>query len=58
MGYTQLGLAERYQIYVLLQRHWSVADITAWMRRSRSTIYRELKRNFGEKHQLTVALTS
>lgn len=47
MGYTQLGLDERYQIYSLLQRGWSITRIAEWMRRSRTTIYRELKRNRG-----------
>lgn len=49
MGYTQLGLSERYQIYQLLKRCWSVAQIASWMRRDRSTIYRELRRNRGGK---------
>lgn len=49
MAYTQLGLGERYQIYELLKRGFSVALIAEWMRRSRSTIYRELKRNRGGK---------
>ena len=49
MRYTQLGLEQRYQIYVLLHRGWSIAQVAAWMRRSRSTIYRELKRNRGGK---------
>lgn len=49
MGYTQLGLDERYQIYELLHRGWSIAAVAEWMRRSRSTIYRELKRNRGNK---------
>ena len=49
MAYTQLGLGERYQIYELLKRGFSVALIAEWMRRSRSTIYRELRRNRGGK---------
>lgn len=49
MSYTQLGQAERYQIYALLQAGWRIAQIANWMRRSRSTIYRELKRNRGNK---------
>lgn len=49
MGYTQLGLEERYQIYVLLHRGWSIAEVASWMRRARTTIYRELKRNRGGK---------
>lgn len=47
MGYTQLSLSERYQIYERLKRRWTVSQIAVWMRRSRSTIYRELKRNRG-----------
>ena len=49
MRYTQLGLPERYQIYALLQAGWSIAQVARWMRRSRSTIYRELSRNRGGK---------
>ena len=49
MSYTQLGLSERYQIYELLKRHWSVGQMAQWMHRSKSTIYRELKRNRGQK---------
>jgi len=49
MRYTQLGLSERYQIYELLKRGWSIGEVANWMRRSRSTIYRELRRNRGGK---------
>lgn len=27
MGYTQLGLEERYQIYALLRAGWRVAEV-------------------------------
>lgn len=49
MGYTQLGLEERYQIYALLRAGWRIAEVAVWMRRARSTIYRELARNRGGK---------
>ncbi len=49
MGYTQLGLKERYQIFDLLKLGCSVARVARWMRRSKSTIYRELQRNRGLK---------
>ena len=45
MTYTHLTQAERYQIYALKLHGISIARIADTVQRSRSTIYRELKRN-------------
>lgn len=45
MTYTHLTQAERYQIYALKLHGISIARIATTVQRSRSTIYRELKRN-------------
>ena len=43
--YTQLSQDERYEIYAALKSKSSVATLVRELGRSRSTIYRELKRN-------------
>lgn len=45
MGYTHLSQEERYQIRWLRKGGWSMEDIGLELRRSSSTISRELKRN-------------
>ena len=45
MHYTHLTQEERYQIHILRRQMVSVAAIAAELQRSRSTIFRELKRN-------------
>jgi transposase, IS30 family len=45
MSYTQLTIEERTEIYSMLQRGFSEEKIALRLRRHRSTIYRELKRN-------------
>ncbi len=47
MTYTHLTREERYQIHALRRQDISAAVIAAQLRRSRSTITRELKRNAG-----------
>ncbi len=47
MGYTQLGLEERYQIYDRLRDGWKQSTIARYLGRSPSTISREIKRNRG-----------
>jgi len=50
MSYTQLTLADRIEIYSMLQRGSIEEKIALKLRRHRSTIYREMKRNspYGE----------
>ena len=45
--YTQLASAERYQIYSLLKAGHSPAEIARVIKRDKSTISRELRRNRG-----------
>lgn len=45
MSYTQLTLENRIEIYSLLQRGFTEERIALKLKRHRSTIYRELKRN-------------
>jgi IS30 family transposase len=45
-GYQHLGLDEQRQIYQLAATGRSVQQIAAALQRHRSTIYRELKRNW------------
>ena len=47
MTYTHLTREERYQIHALRRQNISPAVIAAQLKRSRSTITRELKRNAG-----------
>jgi len=42
--YTQLSQDERYEIYATLKSKGSIASLVRELGRSRSTIYRELKR--------------
>lgn len=46
-GYTQLTQEERYQIYILRRAGQSQSAIAAMLRRSKSTISRELGHNRG-----------
>lgn len=46
MPHIELDLAERRQFFALMDRKLSMSDIAVIMRRHRSTLYRELKRNF------------
>ena len=47
MGYAQLGLEERYQIYDRLRDGWKQSTIARYLGRSASTISREIRRNRG-----------
>jgi IS30 family transposase len=47
--YTQLSQDERYEIYATLKSKSSIASLARELGRSRSTIYRELKRNTGQR---------
>lgn len=49
MGYTQLDLEERYQIFDWMLHGWRISRIAAALDRAPSTIYRELKRNRGQR---------
>lgn len=49
MTYTHLTKEERYQIEVLRREKYSQIEIAQQLGRSRTTIYRELKRNKGER---------
>lgn len=50
MSYTQLTRAQRYQIKALLKTGHPKAEIAAVIGVHRSTIYRELKRNIGQRN--------
>lgn len=47
--YTQLSQDERYEIYVALKSKTSLSVVARELGRSRSTIYREIKRNIGQR---------
>lgn len=47
--YTQLFQNERYEIYVTLKSESLIATLIRELGRSRSTIYREIKRNTGQR---------
>ena len=47
MRYTHLTQEERYQIYALRIQGFTGSDIAKALKRSKATISRELKRNFG-----------
>lgn len=47
--YTQLSQNERYEIYATLKSESSIATLARELGRSRSTIYREIKRNTGQR---------
>ena len=47
--YTQLTCEERYQIYSLLRAGHLPAEIARWLKRDKSTIGRELRRNRGRR---------
>ena len=47
MNYTHLSQDERYQIYELRSEKKTLSEIAAALRRHKSTIQRELKRNIG-----------
>ena len=62
MPYTHLTREERYQIYVLKKTGHTQLQIASLLKRSPSTISRELARNHGQRgyrpkqaHQLAVA---
>jgi transposase, IS30 family len=62
MSYTHLTQGERYQIYILKQDNRSQSEIALLMKRDKSTISRELKRNCGQRgyrpkqsHELSLA---
>ena len=62
MSYTHLTQDERYQIHILKQANHSQTDIADLMKRDKSTISRELKRNCGQRgyrpkqsHELSLA---
>lgn len=47
--YIHLTENERYQIYSFLKENFSIAKIAKNLGRNRSTIYREIRRNSGER---------
>ncbi len=47
--YTQLSQDERYEIYAALKSKSSITTLAQELGRSRSTIYREIKRNTGQR---------
>lgn len=47
--YSHLTLEERYQIYGFLKTDISISEIARILNRSRSTIYREIRRNKGDR---------
>ena len=47
--YTQLSQNKRYEIYVTLKSESLIATLILELGRSRSTIYREIKRNTGQR---------
>jgi transposase, IS30 family len=49
MSYTHLSETERYQIKSMLNHHISIAGIATELKRSESTIRREIARNSGKK---------
>jgi IS30 family transposase len=49
MKYSQLTQEQRYQIYALLKMEHSKAQIASVLGINRSTIYREVKRNRGDR---------
>lgn len=51
VSYRQLTLDERYQIYTLRKQNFQCAEIARQLGRHRTTISRELKRNF-DKHSI------
>jgi IS30 family transposase len=62
MRYTHLTQDERYQIHILRQAGHDQSDIARMLKRSKSTISRELKRNCGQRgyrpkqaHELSLA---
>jgi len=62
MNYTHLTQDERYQIHILRQAKHSQTEIADLMKRNKSTISRELKRNCGHRgyrasqsHELSLA---
>ena len=52
--YTQLSQDERYEIYAALKSKSSISTLARELGRSRSTIYREIKRNTGQRGWLDV----
>ena len=49
MGYTHLTAEIRYQIAILQRKGCSISEIAVLIRRSKSTVSRELKRNSGKR---------
>ena len=47
--YTQLSQEERYEIYAAMTSKSSITTLSRELGRSRSTLYREIKRNTGER---------
>ena len=47
--YTQLSQDERYEIYAALKSKSSISTLARELGRSRSTLYREIKRNTGKR---------
>jgi len=47
--YAQLSQNERYEIYATLKSESLIATLIWELGRSRSTIYREIKRNTGQR---------
>jgi len=48
-SYTQLTQEERYQIYILKKAGYCPSEIARMLKRDKSTISRELRRNTGQK---------
>ena len=49
MNYTHLTHAERYQIYAYKQAGKSIPEIAKKLGRNKSSLYRELKQNTGQR---------
>ena len=55
MAHIELDLEERRQLYNLLNTKMSISEIAEIMRRHKSTLYREIKRNFWHDEEVPKA---
>ncbi|MBL4750010.1 MAG: IS30 family transposase, partial [Amylibacter sp.] len=55
MAHIELDLDERRQFYALLGRKLKISEIAALMNRHKSTLYREIKRNFWHDEEVPKA---
>ena len=49
MKYEQLTIEKRYQVYAYSKANWSQKDMATELKVHRATIYREKKRNKGQR---------